>query len=192
MIAMLFLDQIFERFCDYIEGRLRWNDSDDQWTESVFGFFSKENAAQVVPYVEIIEHMLVDYIWRYDPQKYPMNDIELAVESENQENRVDELIGHEIQHLADIKAHYKIAILYPTLGDEAELLDKISKTIKNVSERYRIEEEYLAILGYSTTTAGKRAILWKGIFFDKNGNLKVRKEKRTMQRDEGTESINTP
>ena len=182
---MLFLEQIFERFCNYLDGKLKWADPANQWTEVVFGFFAQENAAQAVPYLEITEHMRVDYIWRYNRQRYSINDIELAVESENEENSVDELITHEIQHLVDIRAHYKIAILYTTLGDQSKLLERTSKTIKMVDERYRVEEQYLIILGHQTTTEGKHAIQWRGVLFNKNGEETGRKmERLTLQRNE--------
>jgi len=187
---VLFLDQIFDKFCAYFEGRLKWHDSDERWTQEIFAFFSKENAAQIpLPYVENREHMEIDYIWRYNRKRYSINDIELALESENQEKRVDELISHEIKHLVDIRAHYKIAILNPSMGDEDQLIDKISGTIKGVSEGYRIPEEYLIILAYPTTMSGRRAILWRGYFFDKNGKETNMKEKRVLQRQEDASSV---
>ena len=180
---MIFLEQMFERFCKYLEGKLKWSETKDkEWTQTVFQFFSAENTQETIPYVEIKEHMNVDYIWRYDPNRYSINDIELAVEHEASENRVDALVSEEIQNLVDIRARNKIAIFYPTLGDEANLLDKIQKKIKSVSEQYRLEEKYLVILGYTTTKEGKRAIAWKGFLFDKSGNLTQRKERVIMQK----------
>jgi len=174
---------MFNTFCEYLNGKLKWSETKDkEWTQTVFQFFSAENTRETIPYVEIREHMNVDYILRYDSSKYSFNDIELAVEHEASENRVDVLVSEEIQNLVDIRARNKVAIFYPSAGDEANLLDKIQKKIKSVSTRYQLEEEYLIILGYTTTTEGKRAILWRAFYLDKAGNLTQRKERVIMQR----------
>lgn len=181
---MVFLELLFGRFCDYVDGKLGWTE-DSKWTELVFGFFHDENtnpAETTVPFVEVREHMNIDYIWRYDSTKYSTNDIELAVESENQENRVDVLIENEVQNLVDLRARNKVAIFYPNLGDENVLLDKIRKAIKRVSEQCRFEEKYVFVLGFATRKEGKKAILWKGYFLDKTGEVTSMKERVTFQR----------
>jgi hypothetical protein len=75
-----------------MDGKLKWSDPADRWTQNVFEFFTNENSKQSLPYIAMREHMQVDYIWRYDPAKYNVNDIGLALESESQDKHVDELI----------------------------------------------------------------------------------------------------
>ncbi len=160
----------FGSFCEYIDGKLEWSKTRDKdWTETVFQFFASERGKQVAAeyLLEIREHMNVDYIWRYDETKMSINDILLAVEHEGIQKKVDILVNEEIQHLVDLRARNKIAILYPSSGDEITLLEKIQKKIKSVSEQIRFQESYLIILGYATTKEGKRAIQWKAFFLVK-------------------------
>jgi hypothetical protein len=175
---------MFDKFCDYLNGKLKWSETKAKdWTETVFQFFSAENAKQIpYPYVELKEHMNIDYIWRYDATRYTINDIDLAVEHEGIEKKVEVLVSEEIQHLIDLRARNKIAIFYPSSGDESPLLEQIQKRIKSVSERYRLEENYLIMLGYATTKEGKRATLWKACFLDKTGNITQRKERVIVQK----------
>jgi len=180
----MFISLLFKAYCDYLDGKLKWSDTKaKEWTETIFQFFSTENAKQVpLPYIEIREHMNIDYIWRYDSTRYSTNDIELAVEHEGIETRVEVLVEEEIQHLVDLRARNKLAILYPSSGDEATLLERIRKKIQFVSEQYRLAENYFILLGYATTKNGKRAILWKALSLDKSGNTVEQRERVVMQK----------
>lgn len=171
------LETLFEKFCKYLDGKLKWaKPKGKDWTDIVFGFFSELNKGEVVPYIEEKNYMLIDYIWRYG-SRYSVNDIELAVEHEGEDYKVGEIISKEIQHLIDIKARNKVGIFYPSRGDEKELTGEISKKIKSQSDLVRLEkEEYLVILGYTTTKSGRRAVLFKGFFFNNKGDITKERE----------------
>lgn len=175
------LEKLFEEFCNYLNGKLRWKDKSKVWTETVFGFFTEYNRKQHIPYVEAREHMRVDYIWRLDYPKYSKNDIVLAVEHENEVNVIDELLKEEIRHLIDIKAYNKVGIFYIHHGDEKEFLEKISESIK-ASTPFNWEK-YLIILGYSTWRKRKLAIRFKAVFFNEKGEITGTKEKVIFQRE---------
>jgi sugar phosphate permease len=49
-----------------MDGKLKWSDPADQWTQTVFEFFTLENSHQTIPFVAMREHMQIDYVWRYD------------------------------------------------------------------------------------------------------------------------------
>lgn len=172
----VWLDSLFEDFCQYLNGKLNWSKTKpSEWTDTIWKFFSEKNRTESIPYIEIREHMRVDYMWRYDPSRYSVYDIELAVEHEGEERKVDILVNEEIQHLTDLKARNRIGIFYPAQGDEKELIEKIQKRIKAQSMTSPLEK-YLIILGYTTRKAGKRAILFRGFFFDEKGDLEKRKQ----------------
>ncbi|MEM2780723.1 MAG: hypothetical protein QW791_07670 [Candidatus Bathyarchaeia archaeon] len=121
----------FDEFCKYLDGKLLWSETKDrEWTETIFEFFSNKNKAEATPFVEIKDYMRVDYVWRYDPKKYSVNDIELAVEHEGVERDISTLLDQELQHLIDLKARNKIGIFYPNLGDEKSLIDGVGQRIK--------------------------------------------------------------
>jgi hypothetical protein len=178
---MALLEGLFDEFCEYLDGKLRWTETRrKEWTKIILKFFSEKNQAESTPYIEAKEHMRIDYIWRYDLSRYSINDIELAVEHEHERPKIDVLVNEEIQHLIDIKARNKIAIFYPASGDEKELIEKISERIRAQSMKHPYEK-YLIILGYPTTKEKKRAILFRGFFFDENGEIKDKKERIIWQ-----------
>jgi hypothetical protein len=183
-LRMIYLKSLFEDFCKYLDGKLRWTESKDkEWTDSVLKFFSEKNKAEAIPYIEEFEHMRVDYIWRFNPDRYSIFDIELAVEHEGQEKNIDTLVGEEIQHLIDLKAKNKVGIFYPRMGDEKEFIEKIRNKIASQSGPFRIEyEKYLIMLGYTTTKMGKRAMLFKGFIFDQMGTLQEQTEQTILQK----------
>ncbi|RLE78752.1 MAG: hypothetical protein DRJ52_09875 [Thermoprotei archaeon] len=176
---MVVLEEVFEKFCDYLDGRIKWGDSSRFWTETVFGFFSELNRKQAVPYVEERDYMRVDYIWRSDPEKHLTEDIVLAVEHENQVSDIDTLIKEEIRHLVDIKAFNKIGIFYISEGDEKEFIERISQTIKRVTMRNSLEK-YLIILGY-TPKKGRGTILFRGFFLNYEGERIGERERVILQ-----------
>lgn len=178
---MILLENLFDEFCEHLDGKLRWTETKrKEWTKIILKFFSEKNQAESTPFIETKEYMRIDYIWRYDLSRYPINDIELAVEHEHERPKIDVLVNEEIQHLVDIKARNKVAILYPASGDEEELIKKICDRIRAPSIKHRFEK-YLIILGYPTTKEKKRAILFKGFFFDENGEIKSKKERIIWQ-----------
>lgn len=180
---VIFLETLFDEFCKYLDGKLKWSERETKpkmWTKIIFNFFTQRNEKEAIPFLEKKEYMRVDYIWRYDTSRYSTNDIELAVEPENMMEKVDILINEEIQHLIDIKARNKIGIFYVSHGDEKEFIRKVQERIKTQIIRSPIER-YLIILGYTTTHHKKRAILFKGFFFDQDGNLTSRKENIILQ-----------
>jgi len=133
---MIFLINLFSEFCKnfeqkFKERKLKWeNVKGEVWTKTIFEVFSKIKPNGLV--APVGEYMRIDYIWRYDyPTKYQVHGIELAVEHESQENKIEELIDNEVQHLIDVRAKNKIAIFYPSLGDEERLIAEISKRIKS-------------------------------------------------------------
>jgi hypothetical protein len=184
VIKMILLETLFGEFCQYLDGKLYWTKSKSkEWTDIALSFFREKNKTETIPYVEEQEHMKIDYIWRYDPKRYSINDIELAVEHEGEENDVATLVNKEIQHLVDLKARNKIAIFYPRMGDEKDLIEEIQRKIKSQSDIMKIsQEKYLIILGYSTTKKAKRAILFKGFIFNQNGDLEKQMEQAIFQR----------
>jgi hypothetical protein len=181
---MILLDTLFDDFCKYLDGKLSWSESKDkEWTETVFGFFSQKNKLEIIPFNEVKEYMLVDYVWRYDPNRYSIYSIELAVEHEGQEKDVQTLIGEEIQHLVDLKARNKIGIFYPRLGDEKDFIEKIKHKIKSQFDDMKLPyEKYLIILGYATTRNARRSILFKGFIFNNQGEIEKQMERITFQK----------
>lgn len=179
---MVYLEKLFEEFCKYLDGKLRWGPTKGKkWTEAVLSFLSEQNKKEPIPCIEILEHMRVDYIWRYGPSM-SIHDIELAVEHECETRKIDELVNEEIQHLVDLKARNKIGVFYPARGDEGELMKKITERIKAQTDYVKLpSEKYLIILGYATTKDGKRAILLKGFFLDSNGKITDERERVVLQ-----------
>src|SRR5439155_16649761 len=100
----LSLSTVFFEFCKYLDGKLNWSrEKDSTWTATVFGFFTSLKPSY---YSEARDHMLIDYLWRDTTN----GEIVLAVEHENQETNIQELLSSELQHLLGLKAQYKIAI----------------------------------------------------------------------------------
>jgi hypothetical protein len=180
---VVFLDNLFDDFCKYLDGKLRWSETKDrEWTETIFRFFSEKNLAEVIPYEEARDYMTVDYTWRFNPAKYSIYDIELALEHESQENDVAVLVNKEVQHLVDLKARNKIGIFYPRIGDERDLIEEIQRKIKNQSDDMKLShEKYLIILGYATTKISQRAMLFKGFILNGKGDIEKRMEQVVFQ-----------
>jgi len=180
---MIFLDDLFNEFCNHFDGKLKWEKPKGKtWTDSIFHFFSELNKEPTKQYLEAREYMSLDYVWRYGPPRYSMCDIELALEHEGETYKTEEIIADEIRHLVDVKARHKVAIFYPSAGDEVILLEKIAKTIEDQSDIVRLEQEkYLIILGYATTKESKRAIMFKGFLFDSRGRITQKLERVVPQ-----------
>lgn len=104
-----------------------------------------------------------------------MHHIVLAVEHENKSD-VEEFLKKEVKHLIDIKADNKIAITYPPLGEESELIEKVREKIGNCGRKLGTSEDYLIVFGFSTskkvTGRKRRAILFKGYLIDSSGRTK--------------------
>lgn len=110
----------------------------------------------------------------------PYQSIELAVEHENW-CLLDDFLREEIQHLLDIKADNKIAITYPRLGEEEELVSKVKERIKQYARKLVPFEDYLLILGFTTRKGRKLAIRFKGYLFNKDGELTETKDRTIFQ-----------
>jgi len=157
------LETIFKEFCDYLDGKVKWSEKKVDLTKLIFEFFSKNIKEDKL--VEKKEYMNLDYILRGKIPEYSTNDIVLAVEHEVSYRKPEDVISHEVQHLADIEAKYKIGIFYPSAGDEERLKEKIQKTISRASYLSVPWEEYLFVFGSPTTSGGKRSILFKAFCF---------------------------
>jgi len=191
---MISLNEVFDQFCKYLDRKLEWTKTKkDLWTNIIFQFFSGINEKETVPYTEKRDYMRIDYIWRYAfPNKYLIYDIELAVEHEGINRRIEEIIDSEVQHLIDLKAKNKIGIFYISQGSEKKFLQEISKRIKAQSDLFKLStenpyicEKYLIILGYATTTPQReRAILFKGFIFTAEGEKEKEMEKILLQAGE--------
>ena len=169
---MVILQSLFDEFCAFLDGKLRWSTQKmprPQWTETVFSFFSEQNQKQHVPYLEQREYLRLDYIWRNDSSHYSNSDIQLVVEHENNDY-VENLLDSEIQHLVDVKATNKIGIFYVNEGDESRFIGSVEKRIRAQSMRFP-HEKYLVIVGRSTRQDGRLAIRYKGYFFDADGQI---------------------
>jgi hypothetical protein len=106
----------------------------------------------------------------------------MALEHEGGTYVVSSILAEEVSHLVDIKARYKIGIFYPSPGDEATLLDGIANMIVSQSDSVRLkQEEYLIILGYTTTKGGRRVIQFKGFIFDNKGVITQELERMISQ-----------
>jgi len=189
---MILLPTLFNDFCTYMDGKLKWaKPKGKAWTDTIFSFFSAANQKEIIPYIELKEYMYVDYIWRYDPKRYGnLSDIEMALEHEGGTYVVREILADEVSQLVDIKARYKIGIFYPSPGDEAALLDGIAKMIGSQSDSVRQkQEEYLIILGYTTTKEGRRVIQFKGFIFDNKGQVTDKLERMISQATKSPHTI---
>ena len=168
---MVILESLFDAFCAFLDGKLRWSTRETSakaWTETIFSFFSEENQKQHVPYLEEREYLRLDYIWRNDLSHYSSSDIQLAVEHENVTETLEKLLDSEIQHLIDVKATNKIGIFYVNEGDESQFVDGVGKRIRAQHMRFSYER-YLVIIGRTTRQERRLAIRYKGYFFDAEG-----------------------
>jgi len=164
---------------------LSWKEKDSVWTGEIFGFFTSMN--QQYGYEEQRDYMLVDYIWRNTKGSAPTFEIVLAVEHENVETDIGTILSKEISHLIDLKALNKVAVVYPSLGDEEELVRKLNDRLKRQLYRLSIgitpTERFLLITGFPTKKERKLAIQWKGHFFDSWGNYERTEKRVVWQKD---------
>lgn len=165
---MVDLVSLFNHLAEKSDGQLRWDNRDRAWTRWMFQCFDD----YMVPTYSaggISEYMEIDRVWRDTNLGY----ITLGFEHENNFVRED-FLAHEIQHLIDLKATYKVAITYPQLGEEEETIKEVCSLL-NHSTLVRIAEpftdEYLIIFGFFPRKDGKPAILWRGYRMDYVGKL---------------------
>src|SRR5574341_414912 len=107
------LPKIFNEFCDYLDGKIKWSEKKTNLTELIFEFFSHEIKKGQSLLVEEREYMNIDYILRHKMPEYGDNIMELALEHEVSQRKPFDVLSHEVQHLIDIKATHKIGIFYP-------------------------------------------------------------------------------
>ena len=176
------LEEIFEKLCDYLDGKLKWSEARKKFTDAVLSFFSNL-ANQKENMIGERNYLTIDYVWRYETNSHHL---ELAVEHENR-CKIDEFLTKEIQHLIDVKADNKIAITYPTLGEESNLIEGIRDKIKNCSRRLSTSENYLIVFGFSTSKrkfergAKRRAIAFKAYYIEQGGRISKTDEKVVFQ-----------
>jgi len=180
----LTLNELFDKFCEYLHGKIKWKAPKNERTSLILNFFSELNKSEYRPYKEETEYMQIDYIWR-DVSSFPYQRIVLAVEHENDFN-FESFLGSEIQHLLDIKAENKIAITYPPVGDENRLIREVHERIKKYFLKSHLSELYLLILGFPTrkrpkgVEKTKLAIRFKGYMFNNKGFLATPPKDRTV------------
>ncbi len=126
--------------------------------------------------------MTIDYIWRDNTNGM----IVLAVEHENQEANIKTLLSSELRHLADLKAEYKIAMMYPSYGDLETLLHDFAAMLQrnyyHVTIGQTPVEQYLVITGHSTTKERKPAIEFKANRFRSDGAREAMESRVVFQR----------
>jgi hypothetical protein len=187
----IFFNNFCKRFGERLkEKKLKWKSHKSiEWTNMVKEIFSDFQEKE--SYYGQEEYMKLDYVGWY-PSNYQVHGLILAVEHESQKNQIKELVNSEIPRLINIKAKNKIAIFYPTPGDEEKLIEEISKKIgTHYTSTYLKEnngyisnecvkginnlmgEKYLVILVYSTTKSEENKklpiILLRGFFFNHAG-----------------------
>lgn len=177
---LILLEDIFKESCEYLNGKLKWSGSRTRFTKVFLGFFSnlanqKENIRGERNYLTI------DYVWHYETYSHHL---ELAVEHENK-CKINDFLSKEIQHLIDVKADNKIAITYPTLGEESDLIEGIRNKIKRSARRLSTSENYLIIFGFSTTKSKngrkRRAVKFNAYYITQDGKLSKKDEKVIFQ-----------
>ncbi len=165
---MVDLVSLFNHLAEKSDGQLRWDNKDRAWTRWMFQCFDD----YMVPTYSaggISEYMEIDRVWRDTNLDY----ITLGFEHENNFGRED-FLTHEIQHLIDLKATYKVAITYPQLGEEEETAKEIGSLLNRSTWLRFIDyctDEYLIVFGFATKKDGKLTILWKGYRMDYTGKL---------------------
>ena len=181
----LTLNELFDEFCDYLHGKIKWKAPENERTALILSFFSELNKSEYRPYEEKREYMRIDYIWR-DVSSFPYQKIVLAVEHENEFN-FKSFLGTEIQRLLDIKAENKIAIAYPQVGNENRLIREVQERIKKYALKIHPFESYLLILGFTTrkrpkgVEKPKLAVRFKGYIFNNKGDLTTFKDRTILQ-----------
>lgn len=162
-------EDFFREFCKEFNGKLKWGER-TKWKALIFKFFSELDERKRCYKFEK-EYMNIDYVWK-EITDYSYR-IKLALEHEASEKSIKQLLNKEIQHLVDLKAGTKIAILYPSQGEKETLLDGISIRIRNNPMKLGYEK-YLIILGFQATKENigkrRRAIKFEGFIFNQHGN----------------------
>ncbi len=189
------LPQIFDEFCNYLDGKIKWSAEKKNLTRLVFEFFSHRVDETQFTFVNETEYMNLDLILRHKMPEYSDNLIELALEHEVSQRKPFDFLSNEVQKLIDIKAKYKCGIFYPSAGDEEELKDKIQEKIKQASYLSVPWEEYLFIFGFPTTQGARRSILFKAVHFtwerhDQYQNLRIQQLKERVIKQ--TEALKRP
>jgi len=176
------LSTIFDKFCDYLDGKIKWSEQKTGFTKLIFDFFSANIKEENL--IEEKGYMGVDYILRKKIPAYSTDEIELAIEHEISYRNPENIIKSEVQHLVDIKAKYKVGIFYPSTGDEDQFKREIENKIKQASYLSVPWEEYLFIFGFPTTKEGKRSILFKAFQFtwNRQGNYQNLEAKQLKER----------
>src|SRR3989338_10607731 len=165
---MVDLVSLFNHLAEKSDGQLRWDNKDRAWTRWMFQCLDD----YMVPTYStggISEYMEIDRVWRDTNLGY----ITLGFEHENNFGRED-FLTHEIQHLIDLKATYKVAITYPQHGEEEETIKEICDLISRntiLSLPQPFQEEYLIKIGFATRKEGQSVILWKGYRINNVGKL---------------------
>lgn len=152
------LYELFEHFCNAMDGKLRWGDDRKIWTAIILEFFDEYMRSKGC--VESYQnYMGIDAVWR-DPV---LDHIVLALEHEN-EGKVGSFLAQEIRHLLDLKSVNNIAITYPHVGEERETIDAIRQMVPRTGMLASgvFVESYLIIFGFDTRRETKRAVLWRG------------------------------
>jgi hypothetical protein len=176
-ITMTLLEEIFNEFCNRLDGKLRWTPSKTKFTKAVLNFFSNlSNERENINGER--EYLRLDYVWHSTTES---NNLILAVEHENKRNN-ERFLAEEVKHLIDVKAINKIAIYYPNLGEAKDLVNEIQHKIKN-SMKLTVSENYLIIFGYMTRKRSKgrskRAILFKAHYMNQDGEI-IKEDERVV------------
>jgi hypothetical protein len=170
---MIDFNSLFNEFCEYLDGKIKWSGKKSDLTKIMFDFFKGRNQKEHIPLIEIKEYMRIDYIWRYKTPEYSSDTIALALEHEVSEKKINDILNNEVQHLIDIKAERKIGIFYPTTGDVKSLKDGIEERLKKARPLSSMSEKYLFIFVLPTTQEGVRSMLFKGFIFSWNQDNNV-------------------
>lgn len=179
-IRVALLEEIFEEFCNRLEGKLRWGRQRKKFSDAVFDFFLVLAKKKGNVSVER-EYCRIDRIWR---SKGNSHHIVLALEHENI-CKIEEFLTKEIQHLIDVKAENKIAITYPAQGDAKDLIQTIQNMIRANPLRLSTSEKYLIVFGFRTwkTIDGRkrRVILFKAYYIGPDGETLDTDERILLQ-----------
>lgn len=175
----MLLEEIFQKLCTFLDGKLRWSSPKKKFTDVMWLFF-QDLANQKEHIQSQREYLRIDYVWHFEnDSRY----LELAVEHENR-FEFDKFLSEEIRSLIDVKAYNKVAMTYSPASEEKLLIEKIGKMIEK-SAKLDKPEQYLVILGYPTTEREnghrKRAILLKAYYMTHNGTISKTDERVILQ-----------
>jgi len=181
-VVWIRLEDVFEEFCSYFDGKLAWKAKDTTWSEQVFRFFSEYMTriqGKSLKFREVPNLMDVDRLWLLAGNTGEF--IELALEHENQP-KLESFLQSEIRHLVYIKANKKIAITYPNFGYEGRVVNGVREEIRrHIRYTHPGNEKYLLILGFSTRSSGKPAIRLKGYIITSKGDAERTLDKTIVQ-----------